>query len=233
MDETAPILFVPGLNCTAALFGAQILRLCRVHPCLVADHGAGEDLTAVATAILARAPARFALCGLSMGGYVALEIMRRAPERVTRLALLDTTAGQDRPETTVARQANIALARSGRFDEVVDKFWPRFVHPARLEDRALRSVYDRMAADTGADGFIRQTHAIMSRPDSRPGLARIGVPTLVLVGEQDVVTPVAEAKGMAEAIPGAELAVIPNCGHLSTLEMPESVTARLLGWAGT
>jgi pimeloyl-ACP methyl ester carboxylesterase len=231
MAETAPILFVPGLNCTAALFGAQILRLCRTHPCVVADHGVVEDLSEVATAVLAQAPARFALCGLSMGGYVAFEIMRCAPERVTRLALLDTSAGLDRPETTATRLANIALAQSGRFDEVVDKFWPRFVHPARREDRALRAVYERMATDTGADRFVRQMRTIMSRPDSQMGLSRIGVPTLVLVGEQDLATPVGEAKSMADAIPKADLAVIPHCGHLSTLEMPETVANRLPAWA--
>jgi pimeloyl-ACP methyl ester carboxylesterase len=228
--ETHPILFVPGLNCTAELFSAQVLALSMAHPCLVADHGAGETIGEVATAILAAAPARFALCGLSMGGYVAFEILRRAPERVTRVALLDTTARADTPEQTAARRANLALAAEGRFQEVVDRMWPRFVHPARLEDAALRAIYTRMALETGPEGFTRQTKAIMSRPDSRPFLNAIAKPTLVFVGENDAVTPVESAREIADAIPGANLQVLPHCGHLSTIEMPGSAAQALRAW---
>jgi pimeloyl-ACP methyl ester carboxylesterase len=187
----------------------------------------------MAERLLAAAPERFALCGLSMGGYVAFEVMRRAPERVTRLALLDTSAKPATPQTNAPREELIALAQGGRFDDVLALQWQKMVAPDRRGDAELRRAVMEMAHEVGADGFARQQRAIMGRPDSRPGLSAIAVPTLVLVGEEDLITPVTEAAEMAAAIgANGKLVTIAGCGHLATLEAPERLTAELLAWLG-
>ncbi|CAH1678839.1 Alpha/beta fold hydrolase [Hyphomicrobiales bacterium] len=228
-----PLVLVPGLSCNAALYAPQWPALADGRPILVADHSRDDTLSGIARRLLAAAPARFALCGLSMGGYVALEVLRQAPERVTRLALLHTSAKPATAETNAPREQMIALAEKGAFDNVTTLLWQRLVAPARLTHEPLRLLVRRMADDIGADGFVRQQRAIMGRPDSRPSLAESSCPVLVLVGEQDEITPVAEAREMAGLV-GARgrLAIIPRSGHLSTLEDPEAVTAELLRWLG-
>jgi pimeloyl-ACP methyl ester carboxylesterase len=226
-DET--LVFVPGLNCTAELFGPQISAL-RPQRILVAEHAQDETLAAIAGRLLAQAPERFALAGLSMGGYVALEVLRQAPERVARLALLDTSARPDTDEQRESRERLIALAESGRFAEVHTELWPRLVHPSRAGDRGLEAIVRRMMDDTGPEGFARQERAIMGRPDSRPGLPQVEIPVLVLVGDEDALTPPHLAREMAEMIEWASLVVVPDCGHLSTLERPEAVTDALRAW---
>jgi pimeloyl-ACP methyl ester carboxylesterase len=225
-----PIVLVPGLNCSARLYAEQIPALWQFGPVTVADHTRDDTLAAIGRRILAAAPPRFALAGLSMGGYLCFEIMRQAPQRVTRLALLDTGGRAETPEQTKAREPRIELAKTGRFAEVVDRQFPLLVHRDRHGDTALKRVVRLMAEETGPDAFLRQQHAIMARPDSRPGLAAIECPTLVLVGEEDELTPPALAREMADAIPGARLVVISDCGHLSTLEQPLSVTQALVEW---
>lgn len=224
------LVFVPGLNCTRALFAPQIEALGSVCDIAVADHSGDDGVEAVAARLLAEAPARFSLAGLSMGGYVALAVMRQAPERVDRLALLDTNACADAPESRETRERLIGLAESGRFAEVHDALWPRLVHPDRLGDESLAGTVRRMMEDTGPDAFVRQQRAIMSRPDSRQLLRRLNLPALVLVGENDVLTPPEQAREMAELIPGATLAAVPDCGHLSSLERPGAVTQALRAW---
>lgn len=228
-----PLVLVPGLSCNAALYAPQWPALADGRLILVAEHSLDDTLSGIARRILAAAPARFALCGLSMGGYIAFEILRQAPERVTRLALLDTSAKPAMPETNLPREQMIALAEKGAFDNVTTLLWQKLVAPARLTDEPLRLAVRQMAEDVGADGFIRQQRAIMARPDSRPTLAGSSCPALVLVGEEDEITPPAEAREMA-ALAGdrGRLAVIPRSGHLSTLEAPEAVTAELLRWLG-
>lgn len=228
-----PLVLIPGLSCTAALYGPQWPALAPGRPVLVADHARDDGLAAITARLLVAAPERFALCGLSMGGYVAFEILRQAPERVTRLALLDTSAKPATPETNAPREQMIALAEKGAFDNVTTLLWQKLVAPERLTDDALRLDVRKMAENIGAEGFIRQQRAIMGRPDSRPGLAAISVPTLVLVGAEDQITPVAEAREIADGIGGnAQLLTIPACGHLSTLEAPQAVTKALLSWLG-
>ncbi|MDP3408150.1 alpha/beta fold hydrolase [Bosea sp. (in: a-proteobacteria)] len=230
---TEPLVLIPGLSCDARLFAPQWPALAPGRPILVAQHDRDESLTAIAGRLLAVAPERFALCGLSMGGYIAFEVMRQAPQRVTRLALLDTSARPPTPETNAPREQMIALAQKGAFDNVTTLIWQKLVAPARLADEPLRLLARDMAETVGAEGFVRQQRAIMSRPDSRPGLAAIRVPTLVLVGEEDLITPPAEAELITAGIgASARRVTIPGCGHLSTLERPDAVTRELLAWLG-
>jgi len=187
-------------------------------------------MAAIAHRILAAAPPRFALVGLSMGGYLAFEIMRQAAQRVTRLALLDTTARPDTAEHARRRHDQIALAQSGRFGEVVEALFRLWVRAARRDEAPLRRVIHQMADETGPDVFAHQQIAIMNRPDSRPGLAAINCPTLVVVGADDGVTTPAHAAEIADGVPDARLVIVPDCGHLSTLEQPAVVTRTLVDW---
>ncbi len=186
----------------------------------------------MARAVLDAAPERFALAGLSMGGYVALEIMRVAPARVTRLALLDTSARPDTPEQTEARRELIELSQKGRFDEVPGRLLPNVVHPDRLDDERLSSVVFDMAHTVGPEAFVRQEEAIIGRPDSREDLPAIACPTLVLCGCEDALTPVYLHEEMASLILNSRVRVVEECGHLSTLERPEEATAALREWLG-
>jgi pimeloyl-ACP methyl ester carboxylesterase len=230
MTEPTPIVLIPGLLCSPSLYANQLPALWLFGPVTIADHRRDETMEAIAQRILAAAPPRFALAGLSMGGYIAYAILRAAPDRVTRLALLDTSARADLPEQTERRKAQIALARAGKLAEVADALWPLFVHQNRHNDAALKKVIVQMAQDTGADAFIRQQMAIMARPDSRADLPKIKCPTLVLVGDSDQITPPKLAEEIAGAIPNSRLVVIPDSGHLSTLERPDSVNKALTEW---
>jgi pimeloyl-ACP methyl ester carboxylesterase len=230
MSDPLPVVLIPGLTCTARLYAEQIPALWRFGPVMIADHTRDDSMTAIARRILAAAPPRFALAGLSMGGYIAFEIMRQAPERVAKLALLDTGARGDTPEQTERRKIVIGLARSGRYAEVPDIAFPVYVHRDRHGDAALKRIVRTMAEDTGAQAFLRQQQAIISRPDSRPGLAAISCPTLVLVGDGDEATPPELAREIAAGVAGSRLVLIPRSGHLSTLEQPEAVTQALVEW---
>jgi pimeloyl-ACP methyl ester carboxylesterase len=187
-------------------------------------------MDAIATRILAAAPPRFALAGLSMGGFIALTIMRHAPERVQKLALLDTSARPETPEQTARRRPQIALAKAGKFAEVPALQFPVFVHRNRQGDEALRERVRIMAEETGAQAFLRQQQAIMTRPDARPFLGAITCPTLVLVGDGDELTPPALAQEIAAGVVGSRLVVIADCGHLSTMERPDAVNRALIEW---
>lgn len=226
------LLFVPGVTCTAALWAPQIAALSDRCRCLVADHRRSDSMSGIARDILAEAPERFALCGLSMGGYIAFEIMRQAPERVTRLALLDTQATPETELQRTTRTLRMRTAEEQGMSALSDLQWPQFVPPARREDAALREALRAMAVETGVEAFLRQSKAIMDRPDSRPGLSRIAVPTLILTGSDDQLTPPSRAEEMAASIPGAEVTIIPECGHISTLERPDQVNVALRKWMG-
>jgi pimeloyl-ACP methyl ester carboxylesterase len=227
-NEPLPILMVPGLLCSPRLYAAQIPELWRFGPVTIADHRRDDSVAGIAKRILATAPARFTLIGLSMGGYIAFEILRQAPERVARLALLDTTARPDTAEQTAGRRAQIALATSGRLAEVVSNAFPNSVHPAHRSDERLRQVFVDMAAEVGVDAFVRQQLTNIGRPDSRPGLAAIRCPCVVLVGDSDQLTPPDRAAEIADGIPGARLVTVPESGHSSTLEQPQFVSRALV-----
>jgi pimeloyl-ACP methyl ester carboxylesterase len=233
MTEPAPIVLIPGLLCSPRLYAEQIPELWRFGSVVIADHTRDDRVAAIARRIVAAAPPRFALVGLSMGGYVAFEIMRTSPDRVSRLALLDTSARADTPEQSERRRTQIALAQSGRFGEVFDQLFALWAHRSRRNDESLRQAVQLMAEETGTEAFARQQTAIMTRPDSRPDLAAIRCPTLVLVGDGDEATPPDRAAEIAGSIAGARLVTIPECGHLSTLERPQHVTRALLEWLDT
>lgn len=230
MAAGLPIVLVPGLNCSSRLYAPQVPELWRSGPVTVATHTRDDTMAAIAGRILRDTPPRFALAGLSMGGYIALEMVRQAGDRIAKLALLDTGARADPPEAQEVRKQRIALAETGRFAEMADGMWPMLVHPDRRADAALKRIYLDMCNDVGPEAFVRQQKAIMARVDQRPLLPSIRCPTLVLVGAQDELTPPHLAEEMAAAIPGARLLAVPDCGHISTLERPEAVTAALVEW---
>jgi pimeloyl-ACP methyl ester carboxylesterase len=229
MREALPVVLVPGLNCSARLYGPQINALWPFAPIMIANQRRDSDVTTLAARILSEAPPRFAVVGLSMGGYAAFEMVRQAPDRVGKLALLDTMAGQDTPETDAVHEAEVAKARSGRFGELTELLVPR-MSASHQRDERLKTLVRQMAAETGAEAFVRQEMVIISRPDFRPLLPSIRCPTLVLVGEADTRTPPERAREMAEQIAGAQLVVVPGCGHLSSIEQPDAVNAALLEW---
>jgi pimeloyl-ACP methyl ester carboxylesterase len=230
MGQPLPLVLVPGLLCSARLYGPQIEALWPLGPVTVADHRRDHEIDAIAARILAAAPPRFALAGLSMGGYIAFAMMRQAPERIEKLALLDTSARPDTPEQSAARYAFIGMAEDGRLDEVVDTLTPRYLHRDRHNDESLVRIVRAMGGDTGPEAFVRQQKAIISRPDSRPLLGNIRCPTLVLTGDGDELTPPEIAREIAAGIAGARLVIVPDCGHLSTIERPAAVNAALAEW---
>jgi pimeloyl-ACP methyl ester carboxylesterase len=229
MAAPLPLVLVPGLGCSARLYSPQIEALWRFGPVTVADHTRDETMEAIAKRVLANAPPRFALAGLSMGGFISFAILRLAPERVDRVAFLDTNARADVPERAAEREKFIAMAQAGKFAEVNAALTPRYLHPDHRGE-AFRRIVDQMAADVGVEGFIRQQRAIMSRPDSRPMLSGIKCPTLVLVGDADQATPPELSKEIAGGIAGAKLIVVKDCGHLSTIEQPDAVNSAMIDW---
>lgn len=228
--DRQPLVLVPGLLCDHGLWAPQTAKLTDVADILVADVASDDTLGGMADRLLAAAPERFALAGLSMGGYVVQEVMRRAPHRVTRLAMLDTNARADLPEQTENRRRLMGLAAKGRFAEVPKAVLPNLVHEDRLTDDAFMGPLHAMAERVGADAFIRQQQAIIGRPDGRDDLAGITVPTLVLCGREDKLTPPKVHQEMVDRLPNAALVVVDDCGHLPPLERPEVVNAVLRYW---
>ncbi|MDZ4375824.1 MAG: alpha/beta fold hydrolase [Phenylobacterium sp.] len=199
---------------------------------ILADHTRDDTIAGMARRLLEAAPDRFDLVGQAMGGFVAFEVLRQAPGRVRRLALLSTLAPDDGPAQTERRMGYIRLVEDGKFDAVVEERIPILVHPARRTDQPLLDTVRQMAAATGAETFLHQQRAIMSRADSRPGLPNISCPTLVIWGRQDGITTEAHQAEIVGGVPGARLEVIEDCGHLATLERPETVARRLADWFG-
>jgi pimeloyl-ACP methyl ester carboxylesterase len=225
-----PLVLACGQLLTEQVWQPQIAALSADRAVTVADHRQDDSIADMARRLLDAAPDRFALAGHAMGGFIAFEVLRQAPERVDRVALLATLAPNDGPAQTARRQGYIDLVESGRFDAVIEERIPMLFSPARREDAALLALARQMAADTGADVFMRQQRAIMTRADSRPSLGAIRVPTLILWGDADGIATRAHQDEMLAAIPGATLEVLPGAGHLATLEQPDAVTAALARW---
>ncbi len=229
--ELSHLILVPGLLCDEALWAHQTAHLDETAATItVADVTTADSMPAMAASVLAAAPPIFALAGLSMGGYVCFEMLRQAPERIARLALLDTTPYPDTEERKAGRRALIDLSRRGKFKGVTPRLLPDFIHPERLADETLTGTITAMAERVGAEAFIRQQTAILGHPESRSDLAAIGCPTLVLCGRQDKLVPLEVHREMAETVPDARLAIIEDSGHLPPLERPQAVTALLRDW---
>ncbi len=226
-----PLVLLPGLLCDERLWTAQATDLAAICPVHIPDLTRDASIAGMAQRVLAEAPPRFALGALSMGGYVAFEILRQAPERVVRLALFDTMASPDGEARAAQRRAMLELAERGRFLGISPQLLPRLIHASRLGTPVADTVV-AMGKAVGREAFLRQQQAIIERPDSRPTLATIQVPTLVVVGAQDQLTPPAEAELMHQGIPGSRLVVLDDCGHLPPLELPERTTALLREWLG-
>ena len=229
----ATLVLLPGLLNTRRLFERQIADLADLADladAIVPELWHHESIGAMAQATLDAAPERFALGGFSMGGYVCFEILRRAPQRVERLALMDTQATPDTAEATARRRGFIAQTGLGRFHGVQPSLLPQIVHRDHLGDQSIIQPILEMAAEVGADGFCREQTAMIGRPDSRPLLVDIKVLTLVLVGRQDIATPLVRAEEMAADIGHSQLAVIEKCGHMAPLEKPAEVSAALRRW---
>jgi len=230
MIDIPTLVLLPGLLCDTALWRHQTETLADVADCRVIDMTRDDDMAAIAARVLSEVSRNFALCGLSMGGYCALEVMRQAPDRIDRLALLDTSARPDLPEQTARRRAFIGMVEEGDFEAMTEELVSNFVHPNHWAEERIAATVRGSAMAVGKDAFLRQQSAIMSRPDSRPGLKAIDCPTLVLCGRQDALTPLDCHEEMAAAIPGSQLVVIEDCGHLAPMEKPEETTAALRRW---
>lgn len=225
-----PVLLLPGLLCDGELFAHQMEGLADLAHFLVADLTQDDNIPSMARRALADAPPRFALAGLSMGGYVAQEILRQAPGRVTRLCLLDTTYKPDTDEGRTRRLALIEMAKTGNFKGVTPRLLPMLIHPGHMADERITKSVTAMAERVGRDAFIRQQMAIMGRIDGRETLGKVACPSLVICGRQDQLTPPEVSRDMAGFIPAAKLVIVEECGHLAPLEQPQAVSALLRYW---
>ena len=237
MSDLPPLVLLPGLLCNRNLWAHQLDHLGHVADLTVADLTRHDSVEEMAESVLAKSPDRFTLAGLSMGGYVALEIMRRAPERVARLApqgappeILNTSARPDAAEQSARREDLIRLSELGTFKGVTPRLLPLLLHEEALDNTLIVGAVMAMAEDVGQEGFARQQRAILTRPDSRPGLSSIACPTLVIGGDADQLTPPEVLREIADAIPGAALTILESCGHLSSMEQPDLVTEAMAGW---
>lgn len=230
MAARIPLILLPGLLCDATLWRHQTRTLSDVADIIVPDLTQDDSIGGMAERVLAAAPSEFALAGLSMGGYVAQEIMRRAHRRVIRLGLIDTSARADTPEQIERRKGLIKQAEMGEFKGVTSRLLPLLIHPDRLGDQVLTGTVRRMAENVGKTAFLNQQKAIMGRPDGREDLTRIACPSLILCGRQDSLTPVEVHREMATAITNAALVIVEDCGHLAPLERAVTVSAVLRYW---
>lgn len=230
---TAPLILLPGLLCDATVWMPQKDALRGEFQVAAWLHFYGHDsLAGMAQEVLKAAPSRFALAGHSMGGRVALEIMRTAPERVEMLALFDTTATPAAPDEPEKRHELIELARIEGMPALAARWLPMIVHASRLNQPDFMSALTAMICRATPEIYVRQVQALLNRPDYRPILPQIACPTLVACGRDDLWSPVAGHQEIAAAIPVAKLAIIDNCAHMATVEAPAEVTGLLRDWLG-
>ena len=230
--NSEPIVFLPGMMCDARLFAPQIDGLSHERAVMVAPVHLGERIEEIASTILDMTPHRFALCGLSLGGIVAMEIMRRAPDRVSRLCLMDTNPLSETPVRAAEREPQIIAAKTGRLEQVMrEELLPNCLADTPFKAHIFELMVD-MALSLGPEVFARQSRALQKRRDQQSLLCNIKCPTLVLCGAQDQITLPKRHTFMAELIAPAELVVIENAGHLPTLEQPEATISALRAWLG-
>ncbi len=230
MTDKTTLILLPGQLCDEALWDSQVRALSDIAHVVVADLTLDDSVGAMAERVLTGAPARFAVCGLSLGGYVAFEVMRRAPDRVTYLGLMNTSARPDEVHQAELRQRRVTAARIGTFKGVTPHFLPSIVSPANAANPAIADVVLAMTERVGRVAFERQQMAAITRPDCRDLLPAIAVPTLVIGGREDRVTPPALQEEIAAGIPSAQLMILENCGHLAPLEQAETVTQAMRRW---
>ncbi len=230
-----PVILLPGLVCDRAVWEPQLAVLSMRRECIVADYGAADSIQAMAQRVLSSAPERFCVAGHSMGGRVALEIMRDAPQRVARLALLDTgyqarPAGEAGEEEARGRHRLLEIANAHGMRAMGREWVQGMVHPRRLRDAPLiESILEMIERKTVAT-FAAQIRALLDRPSAESLLAEIRCPTWVLCGREDAWSPLGRHQDMVRAIRDARLAIIEDCGHMSTMERPADVSAALEGW---
>lgn len=224
-----PIVFIPGLLCDARLWRDQVAALSDLAPASIADVTLDDSVEGMAARLLAAAPPRFTLVALSMGGYVAFEVLRQARERVGAAALLDTSAAPDAPGRAAEREAALASMGAGRFAGVTDRLLPRLIDERHLGGPVGEEL-KAMAQRVGGEAFVRQQTAIMRRPDSRPLLGSIDIPVLTAVGDGDVLTPPSQSVAMFRALPRPRFHLFHRCGHLPAIEQPDETSAVLRDW---
>ncbi|PSW18430.1 alpha/beta hydrolase [Photobacterium sanctipauli] len=231
MSQSVPLLWLPGLLCDQQLFEpVNDLLPSYIQPqCASLD--VADSMQALARKVLEEAPDTFVLGGLSMGGILAFEVYRQAPERVKGLILLDTNAADEKPEVTVKRDALVDRAIAGEFAAITPEvLMPVLIHSDRLNDKELTATISQMAENVGIEAFIAHAKALATRPDARPLLADITVPTLVICGREDALCPVTNHLLMAQHVPEVSLHVLAGCGHLSTMECPQAVAKHIVNW---
>ena len=226
-----PFVLIPGLNSNARIYRDATEALWPIGPVTVANTLEGDGVAGMAAAILRDAPPKFALGGFSMGGYIAFEILRQTPECVVALALVDTTARPDSEQSADMRRRRIEQTKAGKFGLVIEQSFPTSTHPSHSADPDLMAIHRAMSLANGPEAYMRHQQAIIYRPDSRPLLRSVNVPTVIIVGEADQTTPVEVAQEMHEGIAGSRLVVVPEAGHMAILEQPAAVTAALVEWA--
>lgn len=226
-----PLVLLPGMMCDARLFGPQIAELSPHFTLQIGRVNAGETITEIATNVLAAAPETFALAGHAMGGIVAMEVLRLAPARVSRLCLMATNCLPDTPQVSAAREPLIATARTGRLDKVMQEaVKPEHLAPGPQRSEVLHLVND-MARYLGVETFISAQRALQRRPDQQGTLRRMRKkPVLILGGRHDDLCPPRRHEFMATLIAGAELNILENAGHFPMLEAPQETTSALVSW---
>jgi len=230
MTERIPLILGPGLLNDRRLWEHQVAHLSDIADMRIVDTTKDSSLVDMAKRMLDDAPPRFAYAGLSMGGYMAFEMLRLAQDRVIKLALLDTSARGDVPEKAAFRRKLIAAAEAGDFETVKSTSMPVFLHPDRVNDPTYVDIVHGMCDRIGPKVFVQQMTALLNRRDSRDMLGDIRVPTVVICGRQDMGTPLDVNEEIARMVPKARFCIVEDCGHLSTIEQPQAVTALLRDW---
>jgi pimeloyl-ACP methyl ester carboxylesterase len=226
------VVFIPSQLLTADLWAPQVAALKDKANCMVAANSGFDTIAALAKAVLDTAPKTFVLTVHGMGGFIGFEILRQQPERVEKLVLISTLASADTPAQTARRLGYLKLVEAGEFAKVVDERIPMMIPPDRRDDAALTALVRKMAADTGAEAFLRQQKAIMGRIDSRPSLENIRCPALLIYGRHDGISTLDHQQEMLTGIKNARLEIIEDSGHLAPIERPEKVNALLANWIG-
>ena len=225
-----PLVLIPGLMCDARLFAPTIAAFSPSHDLVLANITEHDTMQTLASEFLKTAPPTFALCGLSMGGIVAMEIVRQAPHRVARLALLDTNPRAESPEMQQQRTAQMQAVKDGRLTEIMrEELKPRYLAESEKRQDLLTLCMD-MAHNLGSQIFLRQSQALMTRPDQTETLRNADTPALILCGREDALCPVSRHEMMASLLANATLEIIDGAGHLPTLEQPDKTNAALARW---